>query len=83
MARTVGWIAQWNEMIEDPSNASAGRAKFMSALRAVISPSSHRIRQSGSQIRSFVTTSVVYFALSCHLSWIFRGLTSPPSAGST
>ena len=26
LARTVGWIAQWNEMIEDPSRRSAGRA---------------------------------------------------------
>ena len=26
LARTVGWIAQWNEMIEDPSRRSAARA---------------------------------------------------------
>jgi hypothetical protein len=26
LARTVGWIAQWKEMIEDPSSASAARA---------------------------------------------------------
>jgi citrate synthase len=26
VARTVGWIAQWNEMIEDPSRRSAVRA---------------------------------------------------------
>ncbi len=31
IARTVGWIAQWKEMIEDPSSASAGRASSIPA----------------------------------------------------
>ena len=31
IARTVGWVAQWNEMIEDPDRRSAGRASSIPA----------------------------------------------------
>ena len=31
VARTVGWISQWKEMIEDPSSASAVRASSIPA----------------------------------------------------
>ena len=34
IARTVGWVAQWNEMIEDPSPRSAGRASSIRARSA-------------------------------------------------
>ena len=34
VARTVGWIAQWNEMIEDPRRRSAGRASSTPARRS-------------------------------------------------
>jgi citrate synthase len=34
VARTVGWIAQWKEMIEDPSQKIGGRASSMSASRS-------------------------------------------------
>ncbi len=34
VARTVGWIAQWNEMIEDPDQRSAVRARSTPARRA-------------------------------------------------
>ena len=34
VARTVGWIAQWKEMIEDPVRRSAGRASSIPARRS-------------------------------------------------
>ncbi len=36
VARTVGWIAQWKEMIEDPAPGSAARASFiLASCRAI------------------------------------------------
>jgi citrate synthase len=35
VARTAGWIAHWNEMIEDTSSASADRASSIPAQRSV------------------------------------------------
>ncbi len=34
LARTVGWIAQWTEMIKDPDRRSAGRASCTRARRS-------------------------------------------------
>ena len=34
IARTVGWVAQWTEMIEDPDRRSAGRASSSPARRS-------------------------------------------------
>ena len=34
VARTVGWISQWKEMIEDPRSASAGRGSSTPARRS-------------------------------------------------
>ncbi len=36
VARTVGWIAQWNEMIEDPTTRSAVRASSIPARSRAI-----------------------------------------------
>ena len=37
VARTVGWISQWKEMIEDPPRRMAVRASFIQALLSAIS----------------------------------------------
>jgi citrate synthase len=34
LARTVGWVAQWNEMISDPNRRSAARASSTPARRS-------------------------------------------------
>jgi citrate synthase len=46
LARTVGWIAQWKEMIEDPAQQKIGRPRqlytgalaMMTCVRAALSP---------------------------------------------
>jgi len=52
VARTVGWVAQWNEMIADPETRLSVRVSSIPAFpnaRSFRSPSARRIRHSSAE----------------------------------
>jgi hypothetical protein len=73
LARTVGWIAQWSEMIEDPSQRSDVRVRPSPARRSAISsPSTSASVEIGSH------SGAAEHGFAAHFAMRRPGLVQPP-----